>query len=111
MEDASWDRMVDAIDARFGLASHGRTKRPVAEGHELTESVAFITFERDGDMYMLERVTGPAIIDRKTVGARRAGATVHYEFVYDPDEEARKTILYRKAGDDWELLDPSALQL
>ena len=73
MEDASWDRMVDAIDAKFGLISHGRLKRPIADAHELTESVAFI--------------------------------------VYDTNEEARRTNLLQKVGDDWEPLNPDALQL
>lgn len=103
--------MVDAIDARFGLSEHGRLKRPIADAHELTESVAFIVFERDGREYKLERVTGPAIIDRKTVGARRAGATVHYENVYDTSEEARRTNLFQKVGDEWEALNPDALQI
>jgi hypothetical protein len=111
MEDAGWNRMTDAIEAKFGLKSHGRSKRPVEDAKDLTEEVAFVIFQRDGEEYMLERVTGPAIIERKTFGAKRAGSALRYENVYDPEEIGHRTNFYRKAGDDWELLDPSAMQL
>ncbi len=101
-EDVSWDRMVDAIDTRFGLTDHGRLKRKLADAPELTEDVAFVVFERDGSRIKLERTTGPAIIDRKTVGARRAGADLHYENVYDPTEITHRTLVYREIGSDWE---------
>jgi hypothetical protein len=110
-EDHAWDRMTDAIDAKFGLASHGRETRPVADAHELNEQVTWVTFERGGQTLKLERVTGPAIIDRKTVGARRAGSDVHFENVYDPHETARRTNLYRQDGDDWQALDMDNLSL
>lgn len=110
-EDKAWDRIVDAIDTKFGVDSHGRTTRPLDDAQDLIETVAFITFERAGEHYKLERVQGPAIIDRKTIGARRAGATVHYQNVYDPTETSFHTNLYRKSGGDWESIDASELGL
>ena len=101
-EDVSWERMVDAIDTRFGLTDHGRLTRKLADAPELTEDVSFVIFERNGVRIKLERTTGPAIIDRKTVGARRAGADLHYENVYDASETARKTLVYREVGSEWE---------
>lgn len=111
MGDKAWDRIVDAIDAKFGVASHGRTTRPVADAPELTEKVAWIIFERDGSSFKLERVEGPAIIDRKTVGARRAGASTHFENVYDPNETSFRTNLFEKVGDEWEAKSPDQLGL
>lgn len=110
-DDAAWDRMTDAIEAKFGLIDHRRMKRPVQDAPDLIESVAYVVFERAGERYKLERVTGPAIIDRKTIGARRAGAEVRYENVYDPGEVSRRTNLYREAAGEWEAIDPSALGL
>jgi hypothetical protein len=110
-DDKAWDRIADAIDTKYGLVEHGRSKRPVEDANELTEFVSFIVFDRDGERYKVERIQGPAIIDRKTIGARRAGATVRMENIYDPDEVSFRTNLYRKAGEDWEEIDPSALGL
>ena len=110
-EDRAWDRIVDAIDTKFGRADHGRSKRQVEDAHDLTEYISFVVFERDGERYKLERVQGPAITDRKTIGARRAGATVHMQNVYDPDEVSFRTNLYRYDGVEWEAIDPSALGL
>jgi len=110
-EDKGWDRIVDAIDTKFGIKDHGRTKRPVEDARHLTENVAFVVFERGGERYKLERVQGPAIIDRKTVGARRAGADVRYENVYDPAETNFRTNLFRDNAGEWEAIDPKELGL
>ena len=108
-DDRAWDRIVDAIDTKFGLIKHGRSTRPVEDAPNLTERVSYVIFERDGEKLKVERVAGPAIIDRKTMGARRAGATIHMENIYDPEETSFRTNLYRQNGDDWESIDPSAL--
>jgi hypothetical protein len=110
-EDKAWDRIVDAIDTKYGLTDHGRSKRPVEDAPDLTEHVSYVVFERNGERYKLERIAGPAIIDRKTMGARRAGATVHMQNVYDPEETSFRTNLYRENGGDWDAIDPSALGL
>jgi len=110
-DDKAWDRIVDAVDQKFGLAEHGRFKRPVEDNQDLTEHVAFVVFVRAGEKFKLERIQGPAIIDRKTMGARRAGAVTHVENVYDPTETSYRTNLYRESGDEWEAIDPSNLGL
>jgi hypothetical protein len=110
-DDKSWDRIVDAIDTRFGITKHGRTERKIADAMHLTEKVAFIEFERGGEPYRLERVTGPAIIDRRTVGARRAGAEVRFENVYDPDEIGHKTLMFKHDEGEWVAISPDQLDL
>ena len=108
-EDKSWDRIVDAIDTRFGITKHGRLERKIADAMHLTEKVAFIEFDRDGEPYRLERTTGPAIIDRRTIGARRAGSEIHFENVYDPEETAHKTFVFKKIAGEWEAVSPDEL--
>jgi hypothetical protein len=110
-DDKAWDRIADAIDTKFGIKDHGRSKRAVADAPNLTENVSFLVFERDGQKLKLERVQGPAIIDRKTVGARRAGATVHYENVYDPEETSFRTNLFQEEAGEWVSIDPAQLGL
>jgi hypothetical protein len=110
-DDRAWDRIVDAIETKFGLTKHGRTTRPLEDAPELTEHVSFVIFERDGQTLKVERVQGPAIIDRKTMGARRAGATTRVENIYDPDEVSLRTNLYRQDGTDWVPIDAGALGL
>jgi len=110
-DDRAWDRIVDAIDTKYGLEKHGRSTRPVEDAPELTEHVSFVIFSRDGERLKVERIQGPAIIDRKTMGARRAGATTRVENVYDPDETSLRTNLFREVAGEWEAIDPSALGL
>jgi hypothetical protein len=111
-DDHSWDRIVDAIDTKFGLTGHGRQNRPVADASHLTESVAFVTFVKDGTTFKLERIQGPAIVDRKTVGARRAGSSVHFENVYDPHETSLRTKMYQQEpSGEWTEIAPESLGL
>ena len=108
-DDRAWDRIVDAVEQKFGLDEHGRGKRAMEDAPDLTELVSFIIFNRDGEKLKLERIQGPAIIDRKTMGARRAGATTRVENIYDPEETAMHTNLYKWDGVEWEAIDPAAL--
>jgi len=110
-DDRTWDRIVDAVEVKFGIEDHGRSKRKLEDDGALTEYVSYIIFLRDGERLKLERVQGPAIIDRKTMGARRAGAATRVENVYDPDEISFRTNLYHEVGGDWEAMDPNALSL
>ena len=110
-DDKAWDRITDAIDLKFGVEKHGKLTRPIEDAPNLTQQVSFIIFTRDGEQFRLERVQGPAIVDKKTIGARRAGASVKMQYVYDPSETSFRTDLYRKSGDEWEQIDPSLLSL
>lgn len=110
-DDKGWERIVDAIDTKFGIIDHGRSSRPVADARELTEQVAFIVFERAGERYKLERVTGPAIIDRKSIGSKRIGSDVRFENVYDPEETSARTNVYREEAGEWIHIDASELGL
>lgn len=110
-DDRTWERIVDAIETKYGLEDHGRGKREVEDAHELTEYVSFIVFKRDGQRYKVERVQGPAIVDRKTMGARRAGAVTRAQNVYDPDEVSFRTNLYREDGGTWVSIESSELGL
>jgi hypothetical protein len=101
-EDRAWDRIVDAIETKFGIDKHGRSERKIPDAMHLTEQVAFIEFERSGEPYRLERTTGPAIIDRRTIGARRAGSEVRFENVYDPEEIGHKTFVFKRVDGEWE---------
>lgn len=101
-KDIGWDKLVDAIDIKFGIINHGRSTEPLEDRTDLTQNVQFITFERDGKTYKMERVTGPAVIDRKSHYHKVAGSTVRFENVYDETETSHKTNFYAKNGDDWE---------
>ena len=110
-EDRAWDRIVDAIDIKFGIIKHGREKRPVEDAQNLNQSVSFIIFDREDERYRMERVTGPAITDRRNVGAHRIGGETHMQNSYDPNDLVRKTILLREEGDEWVAINPDSLQL
>lgn len=111
MQDASWERLVDAIDATCGIDRHTKNQRPLEDRPDLTETVETFEFERGGHEFKLERVSGPAIVDRKTHFTHRAGTANRIENIYDESEQGHKVTLYRKAGDDWQPLDLADLSL
>lgn len=111
MNDSAWERLVDSIDIKTGVDRHGKSQRPLAERPELSEMVEFIEFESRGRQLKLERITGPAIIDRKTHYSHRPGVANRIETIYDPDETAARVQLLEKAGDDWAAVELDTLEL
>lgn len=101
-DDKGWDKLVDAVDLKFGIDEHGRKTEPVPDRTDLTQAVQFITFTRDGKQFKMERITGPAIIDRKSHFHKAAGSTVRFENVYDEHDTSHRTNFYRKSGNDWQ---------
>ncbi len=110
-DDRAWDRITDAIDIKFGIIKHGRETRPVEDAQNLTQSVLFIIFDRDGERYRMERITGPAITDRRNVGAHRIGGETHMQNSYNANDLVRHTVLLREEGDEWVIINPDSLQL
>lgn len=111
MEDTAWDKIVDAIDAKFGVNRHGRTQEPLEDRTDLVAKIAFIEFSKSGQDYRLERISRPAIIDKRSHYHKAASGGVRYENVYDQDTITHQTKMYRRSGDDWEPIDPSELAL
>ncbi|HUC87408.1 MAG TPA: hypothetical protein VMR75_03785 [Candidatus Saccharimonadales bacterium] len=111
MNDAAWERLVDAIDVNLGIADHGRTKQPLEDRPDLTQQIEHIEFNRDGQNFRLERSTGPSIIDRKTHYSHRPGVANRSEYIYDEHEIGHKVTLLRKVGSDWEPVDMDQLGL
>ncbi len=111
MEDVSWDKIVDAIDEKFGLNRHGRTEEPLEDRADLKANISFIEFTRSGQDYRLERVSRPAIIDKKSHYHKAASGGTRHENVYDVNQITHQTKMYRHSGDDWESIDPSELAL
>ena len=105
MQDIGWDKIVDAIDMRFGIEKHGRYDEPLPDRHDLIKHVAFITFNKGGRSYRIERVTSPSITDRKSIHAKNAHSGVRFENIYDPTELMHKTHFYMQSNDEWQLLE------
>jgi hypothetical protein len=111
MEDTGWNKIVDAIDTKFGLIDHGHKTEPLEDRHDLTQTIHYIVFEKSGEQFKIERVTSPAIIDRKSIHAKSAHSSVRFENIYDPEESMHKTNFYRRSGADWEIMNPDDFSL
>ena len=109
MDDPGWDKIVDAIDARFGLVDHGQIARPLEDRPDLHEQVAYIVFKRDQQQYKLERVSRPAVVDRKSYYHKAARGGIRHENVYDAESLTHKTVVFRHDGQDWVEIDPAEL--
>lgn len=100
MNQASWERLADAVDVKFGIDKHGNLERPLEDRPDLTEKVNFIEFNKGGETFRLELVTRPAIIDKKSFHGKAASAGVRFENIYDPDTLTSKVEVFRKSGDE-----------
>lgn len=111
MNQASWERLADAVDVKFGIDKHGNLTRPLEDKPELSEEVNFIQFDRDGQTYRLEHITRPAIIEKKTFHGKSANAGSRVQNIYDPDDLVSKVDFLVKSGDEWSPVDPSDIDL
>lgn len=111
MNDGAWDKLIDAIDIKCGIDRHGKSERPLEDKSELTEQIQFIEFERGEDKYRLERISGPAILDRKTHYTHRAGQANRIENIYDPEEKMHKIRLLQDNAGEWQEKPLDTLQL
>lgn len=111
MNEASWERLTDAIDIKLGVDRHGRTTQPLEDQPELEQKIEFFEFEQAGRPLRLERRTGPAIVDRKSHYSHRGGTANRIENIYDPSEIVHSVVLLEKQGDEWEEVDINSLSL
>lgn len=100
MNDGAWERLTDAIDARFGIDAFKKRKEPLPDKPELTQEVVEIFFERSGDEYRLSRTTHAAIVERKPIYSKTSNAT-GYHTTYDTSDVQHTVKLEKKQGDNW----------
>lgn len=100
MNDGAWERLSDAVDARFGIDSFKKRTEPLPDKPELTQDVVELYFERAGDEYRLTRTTHPAILERKALFSKTSMAS-GYHTTYDPNELQHSVKLEKKSNDEW----------
>jgi hypothetical protein len=111
MNESAWENLVDVIDVKFGIDDHGRKTEPLEDNHELKQTVEFIEFTKSGEQFRVERVTKPAIQDRKSIGGRGMNASVRFENVYDTSQTTSKVHFFRSQAGAWQPIEPTELAL
>ena len=105
MNQAAWERLVDLVEVKYGLTDHGRTVSPLEDKPELTQTIDYVIFTREGQQFRLERITRPAIKEKKSIYHRAAGSSVRFENIYDSEDVTHKVQLLRQTGEGWQTID------
>ena len=108
MSDRAWEDLVDRIDLKFGIKHQHKFDQPLEDDARLTQIVDQVDFVREGGTYRVERVTSPAIIDKKT-NYNKVGIATSSHTVYDPHEKTHKVIFYRMDGTEAVEITPEQL--
>ncbi len=108
MSDRAWEDLIDRIDVNFGITASKKFEQPIEGERELTSTVDRIDFVRGGQPYRVERITAPAIIDRKTT-YNKTGVATSTHVVYDPQELSHKVVFYRLEGQEAVEISPEDL--
>lgn len=111
MSDAAWERLVEAIDLKLGIKRHGHETRQAEDRPDIDLKVEFFEFSRGPQNFRLERISGPAIIDKKSHYSRGGGGSVRFETLYDMTETAHQVVVLREAGGRWEQVQLEELSL
>lgn len=108
MNDRAWEDLVDRIDMKFGVEHMRKLERPLEDDSRLHATVEQVEFLRDGTIFRIERVTSPAIVDRKT-NYNKTGIATSAHTTYDPTEFTHKVTFFRLQGDEAVEISPEAL--
>jgi len=98
MSDKAWDDLVNLIDEKYQIDSSDRLKEEIEDNPGLKKTIERIEFEKDNTKYRIDRVTCPAIIDKKTHYHHRGSAN-RVEYIYDPEETTTKVVFYQQLSD------------
>jgi len=98
MGEKAWDELINLIDEKYQIDSSDRLQEDVEDHPELKRIIERIEFEKDNIKYRIDRVTSPAIIDKKTHYHHRGSAN-RIEYVYDPEEITTKVVFYKQLSD------------
>ena len=100
MNDEKWSEILDKVISKFEVLEQG--KEVLRDPDGLRE---FVIFESPMGKLMLERVTKPKVIDRKTFGGSKYGAASGVENVYSDIEVVKTFKAYKDEGGQWAPID------
>jgi len=105
MNAESWNMIKGRILDAFADAEHSFEDLPAPERGQRE----LIVFRSPVGRMMLERMTGPLLVNTISHGARRVGAGHNVEHVYDESQSVDRVKLYREVDCDWQEVDINAL--
>ncbi len=109
MNDRAWDELIDLVDTKYEIDKSDRRTEKLEDNAELSKTIEAIEFEKDNIKYKIERITSPAIVDKKTF-YHRTGSADHMQYVYDPEETTTKVVFYKQQPDGyWNEIAPEEL--
>jgi hypothetical protein len=111
MNDGAWERVLDVLDTKFELRGRKRSSEPLEDNPKFTQSTESYEFNKDGAEYRIERVTRPAVAERKTHYHKAASGNVRFENIYDPEETTAKVQLFKNFAGEWKEVDLETLAL
>ncbi|MBA3678675.1 hypothetical protein H0W80_00515 [Candidatus Saccharibacteria bacterium] len=98
MNDRAWEELIDLIDTKYTIDDSNRLEEKLEDNPGFSKKIERIEFEKDNIKYRIDRVTSPAIVDKKT-HYHHKGSADRIQFVYDPTETTSKIVFYQMLAD------------
>lgn len=101
MNDDKWAGILDRIQSQFEILEQGEEKlADVPNG-----KAEFIVFESPMGKIRLERLHKPKVIDKKTIGGSKYGASTGVEYIYSDTEQVKTFQAFKEVDGEWEPVD------
>ena len=98
MSDNKWEELIDLIDTKYTVDVSEKIQESLEDDPALKRDIQRIEFEKDNVKYRIDRVTSPAIVDKKTHYSH-AGSANRVQYVYDKTETSSKVKFYQLMPD------------
>ena len=108
MNQRGWDELIDLVDQKYGISKHDKSEQELEDNRQLKKTIETIEFDKDGVKYRVERITSPAIIDKKTY-YHRSGVQNRIENIYDESETSAKLVFSKQISGQWMEVTPEQL--
>lgn len=109
MTDEKWLDMIDNLKQKFEVERELSEQITTDDvGTQIINKIDRVTFENDLGEFKVERITRPAILDKKVHYSHSSGSKGLVEYILSPDETTSKIVIYKKDGNDWHELDVPA---
>ena len=105
MQDDKWEAALDKIQDQFEVLEQGEESLEAGPGGR----VEFIVFNSPMGRLRVERTTKPKVIDKKSFGGSKYGASTGVEYIYSDTEQVKTVQAFRDSNGEWQPIEAESL--
>lgn len=109
MNNEKWLDLIDSLENKFGKIEKNKITRSEISfaGKEVITTIEQIEFSTPAGKMRVERITKPAVLDKKVHYSHTSSSRGNTEYIYSETEKSHQVKLYKKTspGNEWQEIE------